>query len=82
MEGVLKLFKPCPICGHSDVLDITFEESYNRIYMESGCACVAIHCQRCSLDLYEHTDSIKVYDDKVRRLAEVWNGMPRRDDNA
>lgn len=74
-------FKPCPICGKSDCLDLDGEHFYNTYsrYMGVG-GCVQISCNRCRLGLYAHgieADRTWNYQILVGKLKEKWNAIKR-----
>ena len=72
----LNEFKPCPICGQSDALELD-EESFFYKYKNS---CVYISCNRCRLGLYVHgheADYSRNYQILVGKLKEKWNAIKR-----
>lgn len=64
---------PCPFCGDTDEISITSRKSYNEMYKEHGTATIALTCERCKMDMYEHSYSDFDYVAKVRILVEKWN---------
>ena len=68
-------FSPCPLCGKTDRLDITTEESYGTLYLRHGTACIAIECKRCHLTLYNHDDTKVKYEAKRQALMQEWNRL-------
>ncbi len=64
---------PCPFCGDTDKISITSRKDYNRLYKAHGSATIALTCERCRLDMYEHDFDDFDYVTKVRILVDKWN---------
>lgn len=73
-------FKPCPICGKTEQLQITPEDQYIRIYGGTGSASIMVECYNCDLELWEHTHKVPEYGERLEMLADKWNALPRRED--
>ena len=77
----LNEFKPCPICGKSDCLDLDSERFYNKYTRHVGrSGCVEIDCKRCRLELFAHSceaDYTWNYQILVGKLKEKWNAIKR-----
>ena len=83
----VKEFKPCPLCGQTDMLRMTprnhFYEFWNMPPTRSSL--VTMRCERCSLELHEHTienayiDRLHTnnYDIVVGELKKRWNSIKR-----
>lgn len=67
---------PCPFCGGTQ-FDVTSKENYYDLLEEHGTACICFHhrnrARGCCLDLYEHSDSIRGYNAKLKKLNDKWN---------
>lgn len=69
-------FKPCPLCGKSDALELDEEHFFYKY--KNGC--VFISCNRCRLGLYAHgreANYTRNYQILVGKLKEKWNGIKR-----
>ena len=72
-------FKPCPFCGKDGYLQITSEESYNRMREADlqGCAPLHIDCKLCDLELWRmnwtSVEEDRDYDTQVELLRNKWN---------
>lgn len=64
--------KPCPFCGKTKIT-FTSESGYYELLGKNGMACIAIRCEKCHVDMYEHTDSIRNYEKKLEKLIKKWN---------
>ena len=64
--------KPCPFCG-GEVTFGTSRTSYYAILGEHGSSCVNVRCNKCSLDMYDHSRHVKDYDERIALLAKKWN---------
>ena len=73
IEGIRYDVNPCPFCGRYDKLEFTRKENYERNYDRSGSAALGIHCDRCSVDMYETSYKMKCYEAKMNVLLEKWN---------
>ena len=74
-------FKPCPICGKTDRLEVMTERSYNKLFRYTGgTGCTRIRCWRCNMDLYAHSceaNDTWNYQILVGKLKEKWNAIKR-----
>jgi hypothetical protein len=70
-------FRACPCCGKADKLEVTSERLYQMVRADSdnGEAPVSVRCQRCSLELWDHSYAFKDYDSRISMLRLKWNGM-------
>ena len=71
-ELITESHKPCPFCGSKNIL-ISTREHYYSLYYDNGSATIAIHCPKCSLDLYEHDIVEFNYEQKRKTLIKKWN---------
>lgn len=44
----------CPICGQSDMMMVSDEETFEELKEEKDCVTVCIECYRCGLMVYSH----------------------------
>lgn len=72
--------KPCPFCGGMK-FRFSDKSKYYELLVEHGIACISMSCEKCKLDMYEHTDSIRNYDKKLEKLIKKWNSRAN-DENA
>lgn len=76
-------FKPCPLCGKTDRLELSKREwFYESLHKDGIGSCVRLSCERCHLDLYQHTYKWSDfntwnYDIVVGELKKKWNSIKR-----
>lgn len=63
--------KPCPFCGGQPILQS--KEQFEKLQNENGVACLAIQCDHCFLDFYEHTHNEHDYYVRAFLIGEKWN---------
>lgn len=83
----VKEFKPCPLCGRVDALRITPRGHFYKYWdlPPTRSSLVTIRCERCSLELHEHTIEsthfeclhTNNYDIVVGELKKRWNSIKR-----
>ena len=66
-------FKACPFCGRADELDVMTEDCFYRLQGEYDTACISVKCERCDVDLIDHSSSIKNYEKRLDILRRKWN---------
>lgn len=71
-----KEFNPCPLCGESDRLGITPEDTYTELLHENGSAAINLYCNRCGLQLWEYSAYTSTeYKELCKALAKKWNQL-------
>lgn len=73
-------WKPCPLCGESDKVEVTTKEFYSGLVAEHGDALICIECKRCKVrvDDYPSESGRNNYEWRLMHMAKKWNGLPRR----
>ena len=72
-------FKPCPICGKTDRLNLTQKEFYYHLMHNYKSGMITVRCWRCDLALnaYSSQSITNNYEILVGKLKEKWNGIKR-----
>lgn len=65
--------KACPFCGKRDCIEWTDEATYYELLGRNGSASIRLSCNRCKVDIWEHSNNDKNYDKKLVRLFKKWN---------
>lgn len=63
--------EPCPFCGGKP--KVMSKKFFEELDSEHGGACITIECEKCDLELYDHT--VEEHDYYIRKFLIVnkWN---------
>lgn len=70
--------KPCPFCGETKSLQVDSRKTFYELQGENGEAALCMSCEKCALDMWEHSFRVHNYEKRLELLAKKWN---RRIDN-
>lgn len=79
-------FKPCPLCGKTDRLELTPRGTFYSVWHKNDKgSTISVRCYRCGLELHEYTYESTFfntlhtnnYDIVVGELKKKWNNIKR-----
>jgi hypothetical protein len=73
VHGISYTVRECPICGKNDKLVMPDYECFEELYNKHGRATMHMGCDRCNLQMYEHSYNGPDFDKKMGRLVTQWN---------
>lgn len=66
-------FMACPFCGRVDEVVVMEKSFFYELQGEYDTACISVKCERCNVELHDHSRSIKNYEKRVDILRRKWN---------
>ena len=66
-------FMACPFCGRTDKVVVMDKRFFYGLQGEYDTACITVKCERCMVELHDHTWSEKNYERRVDILRREWN---------
>jgi len=73
-------FQPCPLCGETNHMYVSTEDSLERQLKDGKGAALSIECLDCGLQVFEVTECDVSYQHMRSRLQRKWNRLAVRDE--
>lgn len=66
-------FMACPFCGRTDKVVVMDKQFFYALQGEHDTAAMTVKCERCAVEMWEHTWRTKNYEKRVDILRRKWN---------